>query len=119
MVAVAWAGGLWAGRVLESARTSRQYLSIVASYFRTDWAYTISYRKERPCPKPATPLLPDVIREIGVFSSMNDSGAAATTHVLTIEEIAKLAADAGKPAETLANVVALIADRFKTDVCSA
>jgi len=40
-------------------------------------------------------------------------------YVLTLEEIGKLAAEAGKPAETLSNVVALIARRFKTDVCSA
>src|SRR5208283_3816858 len=39
--------------------------------------------------------------------------------VLTLEEIANLAADGGKPAETLMNVVALIARRFQTDVCSA
>jgi starch phosphorylase len=41
------------------------------------------------------------------------------THVLTLEEIANLAAEGGKPAETLMNVVALIAKRFHTDVCSA
>src|SRR4030095_13601434 len=40
-------------------------------------------------------------------------------YVLTLEEIANLAADGGKPAETLMNVVALIAKRFETDVCSA
>src|SRR5450432_1582580 len=40
-------------------------------------------------------------------------------HVLTLEEIAALAAEGGKPAETLMNVVALIAQRFHTDVCSA
>src|SRR5579872_2454837 len=40
------------------------------------------------------------------------------SHVLTLEEIGKLAAKAGKPAETLRNVVALIARRFHTDVCS-
>ena len=40
-------------------------------------------------------------------------------HVLTLEEIANLAAQGGKPAETLMNVVALIAKRFQTDVCSA
>src|SRR5215471_7859217 len=40
------------------------------------------------------------------------------SHVLTLEEIAKLAAEGGKPAETLMNVVALIAKRFETDVCS-
>src|SRR3984957_11540208 len=39
--------------------------------------------------------------------------------VLTIEEIANLAAAEGQPAETLTNVVALIAKRFDTDVCSA
>ena len=35
------------------------------------------------------------------------------SHVLTWEEIANLAAEAGKPAETLMNVVALIARRFR------
>ncbi len=40
-------------------------------------------------------------------------------NVLTIEEISNLAGDGGAPAETLMNVVALIARRFKTDVCSA
>src|SRR5271163_1805925 len=49
---------------------------------------------------------------------MNDA-ASATTLVLTVEEIAHLASEGGKPAETLMNVVALIAKRFKTDVCSA
>src|ERR1700678_3335460 len=39
--------------------------------------------------------------------------------VLTLEEIANLAAEEGQPAETLMNVVALIAKRFGTDVCSA
>ena len=41
------------------------------------------------------------------------------THVLPLEEIANLAAEGGQPAETLMNVVALIARRFETDVCSA
>jgi starch phosphorylase len=40
-------------------------------------------------------------------------------YVLTLEEIGDLTAEAGKPAETLMNVVALIAKRFDTDVCSA
>src|SRR5580700_174031 len=40
-------------------------------------------------------------------------------HVLPLEEIANLAAAEGQPAETLMNVVALIAKRFETDVCSA
>ncbi len=39
--------------------------------------------------------------------------------VLTLEEISNLAAEGGKPADTLANVVVLIAKRFRTDVCSA
>jgi len=38
--------------------------------------------------------------------------------VLTLEEIANLALEGGKPAEALMNVVALIAKRFETDVCS-
>src|SRR5208282_1097320 len=41
------------------------------------------------------------------------------SHVLTWDEIASLAAEPGKPAETLMNVVALIARRFGVDVCSA
>ncbi|MDP9169144.1 MAG: DUF3417 domain-containing protein, partial [Acidobacteriota bacterium] len=41
------------------------------------------------------------------------------THVLTIEEIANLALEGSKPAETLMNLVELIAERFHTDVCSA
>jgi glycogen phosphorylase len=40
-------------------------------------------------------------------------------HVLTLEEIGRLTEESGKPAETLMNVVALIAKRFQTDVCSA
>src|SRR6202049_2811966 len=41
------------------------------------------------------------------------------SYVLTWDEIANLAAEGGQPAETLMNVVALIARRFGTDVCSA
>ena len=41
------------------------------------------------------------------------------THVLTLEDIRNLTSEAGKPAETLMNVVALIATRFQTNVCSA
>jgi signal transduction protein with GAF and PtsI domain len=40
------------------------------------------------------------------------------SYVLTLEEIGNLAMEGGKAAETLMNVVALIARRFKTDVCS-
>ena len=42
-----------------------------------------------------------------------------SSYVLTLEELGQLAAEGGKPAETLMNVVALIAKRFDTDVCSA
>src|SRR5215468_3470748 len=45
--------------------------------------------------------------------------AREQNHVLTLEEIGNLAQEGGKPAETLMNVVALIARRFQTDVCSA
>jgi glycogen phosphorylase len=41
------------------------------------------------------------------------------SYVLDWDEIANLTADSSKPAETLMNVVALIARRFGTDVCSA
>src|SRR5277367_1136689 len=41
------------------------------------------------------------------------------SYVLEWDEIANLTADSTKPAETLMNVVALIARRFGTDVCSA
>ncbi len=47
-----------------------------------------------------------------------ESGVAEK-HVLTLEELGKLTKEGGKPAETLMNVVALIAGRFETEVCSA
>jgi starch phosphorylase len=51
---------------------------------------------------------------------MSDTAAAREArHELTLEGISSLAAEGGKPAETLMNVVALIANRFHTDVCSA
>jgi glycogen phosphorylase len=40
-------------------------------------------------------------------------------YVLTLDEISHLTREGGKPAETLMNVVALIAKHFQTDVCSA
>jgi starch phosphorylase len=40
-------------------------------------------------------------------------------HVLTTEDVKNLAESGGKPADTLMNVVALIAARFRVDVCSA
>jgi starch phosphorylase len=50
----------------------------------------------------------------------NEGGETCdTNYVLTLEEIGNLAAEGAKPAETLMNLVALIAKRFKTDVCSA
>jgi glycogen phosphorylase len=55
-----------------------------------------------------------VIEEVEEVATTRD-----TQYVLTLEEIAHLAAEAGQPAETLMNVVALIAKRFGTDVCSA
>ena len=47
------------------------------------------------------------------------ASARDTDYVLTLEEIGNLAGENGKPAGTLMNVVALIASRFRTDVCSA
>src|SRR5215475_11922694 len=47
------------------------------------------------------------------------AGDRDANHVLTLEEIGNLAKEGGKPAETLTNLVALIASRFHTDVCSA
>ncbi len=56
----------------------------------------------------------------GEGKRMTQSHAAAEAGtVLTGAEVKKLTEDGGKPAETLMNVVALIATRFKTDVCSA
>jgi glycogen phosphorylase len=40
-------------------------------------------------------------------------------HVLTTEDVKNLAESGGRPADTLMNVVALIAARFHVDVCSA
>ena len=51
---------------------------------------------------------------------MHEAGeASAVNYVLTLDEINTLTREGGKPAETLMNVVALIARRFHTDVCSA
>src|ERR1041385_3296082 len=49
----------------------------------------------------------------------NPAMAREENYVLTLEEIGNLAQEGGKPAEMLMNVVALIARRFQTDVCSA
>ena len=44
---------------------------------------------------------------------------ANASHVLTLEQVTNLTEEGGKPADTLMRVVALIASRFRTDVCSA
>src|SRR5260370_29273523 len=54
-----------------------------------------------------------------VQSQENAACSLDANYVLTWEEVASLAAEPGKPAETLMNVVALIARRFGTQVCSA
>src|SRR5262249_32673164 len=59
------------------------------------------------------------------FCSEEDETMSATAddrdanYVLTLEEIGNLAKEGGKPAETLMNLVALIASRFHTNVCWA
>ena len=50
---------------------------------------------------------------------MSQEAQARQRVVLSPEEISRIAESGGKPAETLMNVVALIARRFETDVCSA
>src|SRR6266705_2318037 len=47
------------------------------------------------------------------------AGEPGASYVLTLEDIGNLTRESGKPVETLMNIVALIADRFQTDVCSA
>src|SRR5580704_2194766 len=50
---------------------------------------------------------------------MQASSARDAKNVLSFEEVDSLTPEGGKAAETLMNVVALIAKRFGTDVCSA
>src|ERR1019366_8821090 len=50
---------------------------------------------------------------------MRPAESRDANNVLTLEQISNLAGEGGAPAETLTNVVALIARRFKSDVCSA
>src|SRR5580700_4793862 len=59
------------------------------------------------------------LEDRGMQSVGQGMEAREAGYVLTLEEIANLARQGGKPAETLMNVVALIANRFETDVCSA
>jgi glycogen phosphorylase len=56
----------------------------------------------------------DVSEEVGLGVPSNNG-----KNVLTLEEIGTLEVEGGQSAETLMNVVALIAKRFRTDVCSA
>src|SRR5580692_10033806 len=65
------------------------------------------------------PILAHERNEEELPAAMQTSELIRSSYVLTLEEIGNLAAEGGKPAETLMNVVALIAGRFKTDVCSA
>ena len=60
-----------------------------------------------------------ILEDIADRSSDQKTQPASTKDVLTLEEISSLAADGSKPADTLMNVVALIAKRFGTQVCSA
>src|ERR1022692_2868749 len=60
---------------------------------------------------------PELIERRLPMTPINES--VETNHVLTLEEITNLTEEGGKPADTLMNVVALIASRFRTDVCSA
>src|SRR5271154_2184729 len=55
----------------------------------------------------------------GMQSVSQGTETREASYVLTLEQIGNLARQGGKPAETLMNVVALIAKRFETDVCSA
>ena len=59
--------------------------------------------------------------EKGELQPMAQSYETSTemNQVLTREEISSLTQEGGKPIDTLMNVVALIATRFRTDVCSA
>ena len=59
------------------------------------------------------------LEEDDVLDVKETSLVVDESSVLTREEIANLVHESGKPAETLMNVVALIAGRFRTDVCSA
>src|SRR6266702_327481 len=66
--------------------------------------------------------MPMSLRQIekGGYGRMTQSSELLNgTHVLTMGEITNLTEEGGKPADTLMNVVALIAVRFKSDVCSA
>src|ERR1700719_3633165 len=61
----------------------------------------------------------DLAAPVSSAAIVGDATGSANPHVVTLEYIATLAAEEGQPAETLMNVVALIAKRFETEVCSA
>src|SRR5262245_23807594 len=61
-----------------------------------------------------------IVRKVRKAESMEQAvGVTEIQSVFTPEEIASLSVEGGQSAETLMNVVALIAKRFRTDVCSA
>ncbi len=53
-----------------------------------------------------------------ILNGFSSPSVNHASHVLTMEELRELAKESGKPAETLMKVVALIARRSQTDVCS-
>src|SRR5580693_5485470 len=65
------------------------------------------------------PILAHERNEEELPAAMQTSELISPSVKTKLEEISNLAAEGGKPAETLMNVVALIAKRFKTEVCSA
>ncbi|MBS1852666.1 MAG: alpha-glucan family phosphorylase [Acidobacteria bacterium] len=52
------------------------------------------------------------------MGSVTQEAGREMNDVLSLDELQQLASESGKPAETLMNLVGLIARRFKTDVCS-
>ncbi len=54
-----------------------------------------------------------------VAELQREANSNNANHVLPLEEISKLAGEGSQPAETLMNVAAIIAKRFRTEVCSA
>ncbi len=78
---------------------------IVTSSVCADYSYRVSAELSADIKMPAYPE--------------QDLRPHPSIGVLTIEELANLAAGGGNSAEALMNVVAFIAKRFRTDVCSA
>src|SRR5215469_4006591 len=82
--------------------------------WRFRWDVETAGRRGRIGPMSESPPATEVVDSMNQSRSELDSG-----QVLTIDEISSLTSEGGNPAETLMNVVALIARRFRTDVCSA